>query len=150
MAEQPLMEMVTFPSDPARFRGIRDWLTEVARKEGFDERQALDVAVAVNEACANIHLHAYAGREDGEIELRLEVQKEALSLRIRDYGSRFSPEKCRLPDLCNPSESGYGVFLIRALMDEVEYIRKEAGTELLLRKHRRSGCGGWKGDGYVR
>ena len=150
MPEHGWMETKTVPSNPARFRGIRDWLTGVARKEGFNERQALDLAVAVNEACANIHRHAYAGREDGEIELRLEVQEEALSLRIRDYGSGFSPEECRRPDLLNPSEGGYGVFLIQALMDEVEYIRKEAGTELRLRKNRRPDCGGKKGDGHVR
>ena len=150
MPEHGWMETKTVPSNPARFRGIRDWLTGVARKEGFNERQALDLAVAVNEACANIHRHAYAGREDGEIELRLEVQEEALSLRIRDYGSGFSPEECRRPDLLNPSEGGYGVFLIQALMDEVEYIRKEAGTELRLRKNRRPDCGGTKGDGHVR
>jgi anti-sigma regulatory factor (Ser/Thr protein kinase) len=143
------MGSLSIPSNPAGFREIRAWLADVARSRGFDERQALDLALAVNEACANIHRHAYAGRRDGTIEFRLEMQGETLRIRIRDFGSRFHPGEYRTPDPDELSESGYGLFLIHSLMDEVEYVRKKAGTELRLAKHRRSGCNLWKGDGDV-
>jgi serine/threonine-protein kinase RsbW len=104
----------------------------------------------VNEACANIHRHAYAGREDGSIEFQVEVTEAAIRLRIRDYGSAFREEAYRKPDLDHPREGGYGVYLIHELMDEVEYIRREAGTELRMLKIRHGGRPGRRGDAHVR
>lgn len=141
MPEQAAVETRMIPSDPVLFRSIRDWLAAKARKEGFDEREALELSVAVNEACANIHRHAYFGREDGEIEFQLEIQAGKFSLRIRDFGKPFRPEAVEIPDFEQPSEGGYGLFLIRELMDEVEYIRKDTGTELRMTKCRHGGHG---------
>ncbi len=149
MPDRSTVETRTIPSDPACFRGIRDWLAAVARKKGFDEQEALELSIAVNEACANIHRHAYAGRADGSIELHMEIREAMLSLRIRDYGSRFIPEDQPPPDFTDPSEGGYGLFLIRELMDEVEYIQKDSGTELRMNKHRHGRRDREKGKSHV-
>jgi serine/threonine-protein kinase RsbW len=134
--EPTVVETRRIPSDPVLFRGIRDWLAGLARNKGFDEVQALELTVAVNEACANIHRHAYEGRADGSIEFHMEAGEGMLSLRIRDYGGGFLADNPALPDFNDPGEGGYGLFLIRELMDEVEYIRKETGTELRMKKRR--------------
>ena len=149
MPDPAVYETRMIPSDPVLFRGIRDWLAGMARSEGFDDQAALEVAVAVNEACANIHRHAYSGREDGTIEFELEIRDATFSLTIRDYGDRFRPEACPSPDLGYPSEGGYGVFLIRKLMDGVEYTRKESGTELRLTKYRQGLRTAGKGKDHV-
>ena len=59
------LEVMTIPSDPERFREVRAWLLEVARSAGLAASQAHDAALAVNEICANIHRHAYAGARHG-------------------------------------------------------------------------------------
>ena len=149
MPDHPAVETRMIPSDPSLFKEIRDWLAGVARKEGFDERETLELSVAVNEACANIHRHAYSGRDDGEIRFQLEIREAMFNIRIRDYGKRFLPEACRAPDFENPSEGGYGVFLIHELMDEVEYIKKDSGTELRMTKCRHAGSSVERGHGHV-
>ncbi len=149
MPDRAVVETRAITSAPVHFRGIRDWLAGVARAKGFDEHEALELMVAVNEACANIHRHAYCGREDGAIEFQLEVRESILSLRIRDYGSRFRLEAYQQPDLEHPTEGGYGVFLIRELMDEVEYVQMKAGTELRMLKVHRGGPTGKGGQAHV-
>lgn len=150
MPEPMVVETRRISSDPVLFRGIRDWLAGVARRKGFDEVQALELTVAVNEACANIHRHAYEGRADGSIEFHVEAGEASMSLRIRDYGDGFLAENQPVPDFNDPAEGGYGLYLIRELMDEVEYIRKESGTELRMKKLRSRSPLQGEGDHHVR
>ena len=149
MAEPAFIGRRTICSDPTLFRNIREWVAAMALKEGFTQQESLELTVAVNEACANIHRHAYSGRADGAIEFQVEVRKEMLHLRIRDFGRRFRPEACHRPDLQKPSEGGYGVFMIHELMDEVEYVRMAEGTELRMTKIRQGAPVDPKGRAHV-
>ena len=116
---------------------IREWVREQARAEGLDEDAVGDVALAVTEAVSNIVRHAYDGRTSGRIEATLAVDDTALTLHLRDYGRKFDPATYQTPDLDTPAEGGYGIFLIRTVMDEVRYDTSHAqGTELVLVKRR--------------
>ena len=149
MPEPALISRRTIISDPSLFRNIRDWVAAMALNEGFTQQESMELTVAVNEACANIHRHAYSGREDGAIELQVEVREAVIHLRIRDYGQQFCPEACPRPDLRQPSEGGYGVFMIHELMDEVEYVRMAEGTELRMTKIRQGDPVDQKGRVHV-
>jgi len=116
---------------------IREWVCERARAGGFDKETVAHIALAVSEAVSNIARHAYKGRADGRIEATLTVDDAALILCLRDYGHKFDPAAYRSPDLDTPTEGGYGIFLIRAVMDEAWYETGHAeGTELVLVKRR--------------
>jgi anti-sigma regulatory factor (Ser/Thr protein kinase) len=59
-----------------------------------------------------------------------------VELRITDHTPGFEwPEKPALPD--TQSESGRGLYLIRALMDHAHYLRSPGENVLVLRKSRR-------------
>ena len=129
-------------SDPALFREARAWLAAIASGAGFDSGEVHDVNLALSEACANAHRHAYAGRRDGVIEIDASWDLEALRIRVRDHGVRFDPEAWRPPDLDDPTEGGYGVFLIRNLMDDVRFRDEGSGMEVVMTKRlRRTGSG---------
>jgi len=116
---------------------IREWVCERARASGFDEKAIAHIELAVSEAVSNIARHAYEGRSDGRIEAALTVDDVALTLRLRDYGHKFDPASYQSPDLDTPSEGGYGIFLMRTVMDEVRYETGHAeGTEIVLVKRR--------------
>ncbi|MDY6877418.1 MAG: ATP-binding protein [Chloroflexota bacterium] len=115
----------------------REWTCEQARAAGFDEEAIADIALAVSEAVSNIVRYAYEGRTDGRIEATLAVEDTALTLHLRDYGRKFNPDSYQTPDLDTPAEGGYGIFLMRTVMDEVRYETGHAeGTELVLVKKR--------------
>jgi serine/threonine-protein kinase RsbW len=80
----------------------------------------MQVVTAVSEAFNNIVLHAYAGREDGIIEMNIRTRRNYISVELRDFGDSFDPDKVPEPDLDRLPESGLGMFIIKELM-EVSY-----------------------------
>ncbi|HLF89360.1 MAG TPA: ATP-binding protein [Anaerolineales bacterium] len=78
--------------------------------------------LAVYETCTNIVQHAYcdsAGRID--LELFLEDQPQRLVIDLYDTGQAFNMADAPAPNLDVPQEHGYGLFLVRQLMDDVIY-----------------------------
>ncbi|HZN54246.1 MAG TPA: ATP-binding protein [Candidatus Polarisedimenticolaceae bacterium] len=129
-------------SDPVRFRRARARLIAVAHAAGFGPRAAHDLAVAFSEACANIHHHAYEGRRDGRVEVRVTVEDDRIVVRLDHDGKRFEPARYAPPDLGRASESGYGLYLIAHLVDDVSYEDAAGGGRVVLVKHRRADAGG--------
>jgi len=80
----------------------------------------MQVVTAVSEAFNNIVLHAYAGREDGIIEMDIRTRHNHISVELRDFGTSFDPDEIPTPDLDRLPESGLGMFIIKELM-EVSY-----------------------------
>jgi serine/threonine-protein kinase RsbW len=66
------------------------------------------VVSAVGEAFNNVVLHAYAGRCDGLIELRISTAGGRIRIELRDWGSSFDPATVPLPELDALPESGLG------------------------------------------
>ncbi len=117
----------------------RKWLSEHASAEGFSDAEVRKLGLVVSEACVNVIEHAYGGEPGNPIELRLIIDDASLVLKIRDFGAEFDLEAYEPPDLSEPHEGGYGVFIVRSLMDEVEYdTSSEQGTTLTLVRRRSS------------
>ncbi len=77
----------------------------------------MQVVTAVSEAFNNIVLHAYAGREDGIIEMKIRTRRNYISVELRDFGDSFDPARVPPPDLDRLPESGLGIYIIKELMD---------------------------------
>ena len=56
-------------SSPRLLAGARELIASLARRLGFDEVSACQVALAVDEALANVIRHGYERREDGPIDM---------------------------------------------------------------------------------
>ncbi len=115
----------------------RRWLSDHAAAEGFSEGDVRKLGLVLSEACVNVIEHAYLGEVGHPIELQLSIDDESLRLTVRDTGARFELEDYEPPDLDEPHEGGYGVFIMRSLMDEVSYSTSgQQGTTLTLIKRR--------------
>ncbi len=104
--------------------------------DGFpcSEKERTLMVLGVDEACTNIIRHAYHLRDDQPIALSLEGNSDRICMRLRDYGLQSSPEQMqgRAHDLIRPG--GLGLHLIRNAFDNVDYVLKRRGTELVLTK----------------
>lgn len=74
------------------------------------------VISAVGEAFNNVVLHAYAGRSDGPVDMRIETAKQQIRIEIRDWGSSFDPGAVPPPALDDLPESGLGLFIMQSFM----------------------------------
>ena len=88
------------------------------------------VQLAAQEACTNIVRHAYQGDSGGRIRTSIALVEDPLRIMVRlvDTGQWFDIDSVPDPDLGNPQVHGYGLFLIRQIMDEVTYQRDGEGN----------------------
>ena len=100
------------------------------------EREASALAVAANEMCANLHRHAYGGRRDGPIDLAIDVEPERVTLTIAHRGAPFDPRRYVPPDLTQPAERGYGMYIVSRLVDQIRFESGERGATIVLVRER--------------
>ena len=142
------------PGDPYYLGLIRKVIVEFLSQSGIGEEEAYKVEMAVDEACANVMEHAYSEmkkektpiplrRQDDfnpAVDLDIKLDKDKVSITIRDYGEKFDFEKSGKIDLDKFMKEmrtrGLGVFLIKNLMDSADYTHKPGlGNELKLVKY---------------
>ncbi len=104
---------------------VREFVGSAARSFGFSEEDTSNIILAVDEACTNIIKHAYQYATDKEIELSIFKDNKSFEIRIYDSGKAFDPSSLRPPDLKKyigrHERGGFGVYLMKRLMDKVEY-----------------------------
>ena len=101
------------------------------------EETTAALALAIDEAASNVIKHAYGGREDQQIQLRLEAFEDRVAARLRYLGAPFDPSLVPAPALDGSRESGFGVYLIAHSVDRVRYYRDDLERSCIhFEKHR--------------
>ena len=136
-----LKDKLIIDSSLDKISQARRWAAQHARVAGFNSRDIFAIELAMGEALSNIIRHAYDGEPGHKIHLSLTIDEAKLSLTIIDSGRKFDPALHPPPKLDVPREGGYGLYLIKKVMDEVTYdTSAPKGTQLDLVKYR-SGAG---------
>lgn len=104
---------------------VREFVSVAARQFGFSDEDVANIVLAVDEACTNIIKHAYQYAPDKEISIAILRNNGAFVVKIKDSGRNFNPNALRAPDLkqnlSHHRRGGLGVYLMKKLMDKVEY-----------------------------
>ena len=105
---------------------VRDFIASSARSAGILEADVENIMLAVDEACSNIIKHAYKSDPDGEIKIKVDYTDDKFIVTVQDEGLSFEPDRVPEPDLQKyyrqRKVGGLGMYLMKSLMDEVEYI----------------------------
>ncbi len=108
-----------------------------ATQAGFTGDDIQEIMMAVREATINAVLHGNHYDPAKTVQVAFEHKPGALEVTVRDQGAGFDVQ--RVPDPLAPEnllkQSGRGIFLIRAYMDEVRFRNLHPGTEMVLIKH---------------
>jgi len=102
--------------------GVRELCQTIASLAGPEASYRIELAVG--EVCTNVIAHAYQGVPEAGIDLAFTVLPDQLHVEVRDRGVPFDPTNVPLPDLDQPREHGYGLYLLRSIMDELTYTRE--------------------------
>jgi len=65
------------PSSTQNLSLIRDFVSGIGAQVGFDENEAARLALAVDEACANVIEHAYGAEDTHEVTVRVIVDRSS-------------------------------------------------------------------------
>jgi serine/threonine-protein kinase RsbW len=123
---------VEIPSDVAYIERVVDLVRHSCSELAFNSHQlALNVPVALSEALSNAILRGNQEDPEKRVRIRAEVDTSRLVLEIADEGVRFDID-ANTRDATDPAnlerEDGRGLFLMRALMDQVERFDTGPGT----------------------
>ena len=134
MANRIRREM-TVPADTTYLAKVRSLVLEVLKQTSLPPVKANMVALAVDEAVANIMEHAYADNRpadaphDTDIRIVLDTDTRRFEVLIRDRGAAFDPSLAPDVDMSQHVKAGrkggLGIFLIRRIMDEINYTYKQ-------------------------
>jgi len=129
------MKSATFPGRFKSLAKISKFVIEAAKKAGLDDKAIYAVELAVDEAASNIIEHAYGGEGKGDIHCSCDVVNDGLIIILKDSGVPFDPDNVPELDpslpLMRRNPGGAGMFLMRQLMDEVEFSFSSRGGNIL-------------------
>lgn len=112
--------------------GVTDclaWSEGMCTRLPLDEAGAFALRLAIEEVCVNIGDHGYPPQPPGPMSVtvwqRGGPQGPHIEVEIRDQATPFHPEDAPEPDFDAPVQDrrvgGLGWFLIRQLMDHIDY-----------------------------
>lgn len=124
------------PADLSSLTAVRDVIMQLAERAGFDEDEAGQIEIAVDEACANIIEHAYHdAKHPPPIRFVVQFDGKAFSVEMYDHGKPFSIDQHALPRFpdhwVNGNTRGVGLYIIKRCMDVCEHTRSPDGVNRL-------------------
>lgn len=115
----------------ARFlAAARAMIQNIAQRIGFNESHCGQMSLAVDEALCNIINHGYDRRPDGHIWVNIWVIDDdppGIRIVIDDQARQVEPSSIRSRDLEDIRPGGLGVYIIRQIMDDVSYEKRDGG-----------------------
>jgi serine/threonine-protein kinase RsbW len=150
---------ISCPVETKVLQVIRIFITSIARDMGFNEEDAAKIEIAVDEACANVVLHAYNNLKSNsagdtsdivgdvpspknyEIKLNVIIEENKLKIDILDFG--IGSKEGLLSGIHEIEEyiirdkkHGLGTYIIQKFMDQVEFdVCPKSGTKVSMIKY---------------
>jgi serine/threonine-protein kinase RsbW len=105
---------------------IRRFVNNVLMKYELTDLEINAMALAVEEVCANLMIHAHNCNPNEKIELSINVQKDkGFTFKIMDKGIGFDFNNYKEPSLQDiikqKKKGGLGLMLVKRIMDSVEF-----------------------------
>jgi serine/threonine-protein kinase RsbW len=109
-----------------------------ATKHGVDSHEVEDIRLAVDEAYTNIIKHAYKYDESKSVEIIMGSEEGEFWVSLFDNGKAFDPTEYPDPDVRSrvkaKQRGGVGVYLMKKLMDRIEYYEHDGTNEIRMVK----------------
>jgi sigma-B regulation protein RsbU (phosphoserine phosphatase) len=140
---EPLLEL-RFAAQADRLKLVRGSIRAAARMCGFNDTAAQNIVLAIDEACQNIIVHGYKGREDGEIVLYLARRRDGIQVSLVDSAPLVDPATITPRALTDIRPGRLGSYFIREIMDTADYRPRPDGAGNLLEMFKRLDSTPWQ------
>ena len=131
-------ETLTIDSDLAALDRLRDFLDSFYSRVALPDDIRFHVGVALEELTINSIMHGGCDPQDRAIQISLESDGARLLITFSDNGAPFDPLSAPAPDMKQEIATrpigGLGVHLIRCLIPEIRYERRNGRNCLFLIK----------------
>jgi len=135
----PSPRRISIESRKSELPRVRRRVAHWAATAGLSDKNAHAIKLAVDEAVANAIEHGYAGRADGRIVVTGTIEPRGLTVVVRHRGKGYDPSR-NGPDLKSTLAErmvhGYGLHLMRRLVDDLSFGTARGASEVRLVKRR--------------
>jgi len=109
----------------------------ISRHMNLTDDQNSEISMAIIEACINAFEHSKA---ENNVFIHFIIQDDSLVIKVIDQGIGFDKTKIAIPKIenkigTNERKRGWGLQLIKELMDSVEFESNEDGTTVTMKKN---------------
>lgn len=120
------------------FNTLLDFIGTCSQEAGCDKKLINKIRLACEEIIVNVCNYAYPEIK-GDIEITCDVQfGKSITITFIDQGIPFNPLEKEAPEINVPVNErqigGLGIFIVRQIMDEVEY-RRDGSNILKVKKY---------------
>lgn len=129
---------ITLPNDVQEVPSLAAFIEEVCEALNLDMGTTMQLNLAMEEAVVNVMNYAYPEGTVGDVTIEAQCDGARLTFVMTDSGTPFDPTVAAEADTTLGVDErpigGLGIFLVRQIMDEVEYQRIDGQNVLTLRK----------------
>lgn len=130
-------------NDLSELERLSDFLTAFWSANRLQDDLLLDVNLALEEGFTNVLMHGFPDPGEHNIHVELAFENGSVCLTVEDGGIPFNPLGAPEVDVTAPLSErnigGLGIYMVRKLMDRVEYAREADRNRLRMEK--RVTCG---------
>ena len=128
---------LVIPSEPKRIAEADEFVESALRERGVSETLISDLAIAATEMVNNAIIHGNKKDASKNVTISMAFTAQEVEIRVEDEGNGFNPDT--VPDpLAEENllrEVGRGIFIVRSLMDNLQYERTgHGGMAVIMRK----------------
>ena len=131
---------LTVNASTEHLSAVRDFVANHATEFGFEVNDVASIRLAVDEAYTNVIEHALKYDSTKSVMVSLGTKGDEFWIAITDDGVPFNPSDYNEPNIPERikqrKRGGVGVYLIKRLMDKVEYNSKGSNNQIIMVKKR--------------
>lgn len=117
---------------------LAEFVDMVCEAAQADYSVSMSLNLALEEAVTNVMLYAYPEGKEGELRVDCTARPGHLLFALSDEGEPFDPTQVADADVSLDVKErpigGLGIFLVRQIMDQVSYERKDGKNVLIMTK----------------
>lgn len=133
-----MKKQLIIKNEIAEITKLTAFVEEIGEELSLPAALVMNLNLVLEEAVSNIILYAYPKKFEQNISIEAVKQKDSLIFVITDTGVAFDPTKVDEANITLSAEErpigGLGIFLIKKIMNEVEYQRIDGVNVFTLKK----------------
>ena len=132
---------INVPAILEQVEKITDFVNGELQEDNLPGKLIRQIDIAIDELFANIANYAYEKGKNGSVTVQVETEEapRAVMISFIDSGVPFDPLSHEEPDVSLGAEErsigGLGIFLVKKIMDEVNYRFEDGKNILTIKKY---------------
>lgn len=121
-------------SDPTLVPTLDQFIIGIAKESGMNPEKFNNLSLSFSEALSNSIIHGNKNDPNKKVKITVNVNDSKMVIIIKDEGKGFNIDS--IPDPTKPEnilkDSGRGIHIMRAFLDDLHYNFTDGGTETIL------------------